>query len=157
MQGRGVLSADGRHLRFELDEDLQAGHSYYLDVTYNTYLYDLAGNRINGTSRSFTVGDSDDTDAPVVDVLSLTEGAVDIAVNSRLTFRTDEPLSDSCLDNVVLSAGGVPVDISIGIAADRRTLTLTPAENLAASTAYSLSLTGLCDYCLLYTSPSPRD
>ncbi|MBK6736707.1 MAG: Ig-like domain-containing protein [Haliea sp.] len=54
MRGSGTVSADGQRLRFVRDEALQAGHSYTLYVTYNTYLYDLAGNRINGTSRGFT-------------------------------------------------------------------------------------------------------
>ena len=144
--GEGVLAADGRHLRFVSEEALQAGHSYRLYVTYNTYLYDLAGNRINGTSRTFTAGDAQDTTEPVVTNTSLPNGATDVAVNSRLIFSTDEQLSDSCLDRVLLMSGGVPVDASVALASDRRTITVTPAANLSSSADYSLMLDGLCDY-----------
>ncbi|MCB1689856.1 MAG: Ig-like domain-containing protein [Halioglobus sp.] len=146
MQGRGVLSADGRHLRFARDEALQPGHSYTLYVTYNTYLFDLAGNRINSTSRNFTVGNAQDTTAPAVTTTSFADGTVDVAVNSRLVFSANEPLSDSCLDRVSLLSGGVPVDASVALGSDRRTITVTPAANLSTSTEYSLSLDGLCDY-----------
>ncbi|MBK6511042.1 MAG: hypothetical protein IPG06_17450 [Haliea sp.] len=50
MRGSGTVSADGQRLRFVRDEALQAGHSYTLYVTYNTYLYDLAG--IGSTARA---------------------------------------------------------------------------------------------------------
>ncbi|MBR9911255.1 MAG: hypothetical protein GYB33_12980 [Gammaproteobacteria bacterium] len=146
IQGQGVLAADGRHLRFELEEALSAGHTYRLYVTYNVNLFDLAGNIINGNSRQFSVVDVTDNSAPQVELTSIADGAVDMAVNSRVLFRVDEPLSDSCLNDIVLTSGGVTVDISIALANDRRTLTVDPVTDLATSTAYSLELNGLCDY-----------
>ncbi|MBK6736725.1 MAG: Ig-like domain-containing protein [Haliea sp.] len=128
------------------DEALQAGHSHTLYVTYNTYLYDLAGNRINGTSRGFTASGVEDTTIPVVTDTSLPDGSIDVAVNSRFVFSTDEALSDSCLDRVSLLSGGVPVAASVALGADRRTITVTPDVALSTGADYSLSLDGLCDY-----------
>ncbi|MBK6736703.1 MAG: hypothetical protein IPG64_01845 [Haliea sp.] len=84
-------------------------------MTYNTYLYDLAGNRINGTSRGFTTSGVEDTTTPVVTDTSLPDGSIDVAVNSRFVFSTDEALSDSCLDRVSLLSGGVPVAASVAL------------------------------------------
>jgi len=146
IEGQGVLDDTGKRLRFVPAEPLQAGHSYRLYVTYNVYLLDLAGNRINGTSRPFTVGAVDDLAAPVVDQSSFADGATDIAVNSKTMFRVNEPLSDACLSGIVLETGGIAAPRSISLSSDRRTVTVTPSGNLAASTLYSLSLDGVCDY-----------
>jgi hypothetical protein len=82
----------------------------------------------------------------VVTDTSLPDGSIDVAVNSRFVFSTDEALSDSCLDRVSLLSGGVPVAASVALGADRRTITVTPDVALSTGAAYSLSLDGLCDY-----------
>ncbi|MBR9911261.1 MAG: hypothetical protein GYB33_13010 [Gammaproteobacteria bacterium] len=146
IRGRGVLSADRRHLRFERDEPLQWGHTYRLFVTYNTYLFDLAGNRINGTNQRIYVSNVEDSVAPAVEQTSLADGATGLPVNSNFLFRVDEPLSDRCLDKVVLSSGEVSVAVAISLASDRRTVTVNPVDNLDTGTEYTLALEGLCDY-----------
>jgi uncharacterized lipoprotein YbaY len=146
MRGRGVLAADGQQLRFEPLEALQAGHDYTLYVTYNTYLFDLAGNRINGTSRRFYVSFEEDGSAPEVAVSSIVDGTVGLPVNGSLLFRFSEPVGANCLAGIALSDGVSPVAASLSLSADQRTLTVDPTVDLAANSAYTLSLSGVCDY-----------
>ena len=147
LAGEGVLSADGRHLAFARSEVLQAGHSYTLYVTYNTYLYDLAGNLINGTSRRFTVSDQVDVDEPTLVGTSLADGTTEVAVNSDLTILLSEPIgASSCLDAIRLTDGIDSVEISLSDTNDQRGLVISPLADLAANTEYTLFIDGLCDY-----------
>ena len=147
VEGGSVLRADGRVLRFVPEADLEPDHLYYLSVGYSPYLQDLAGNRIaQNNQRYFYTGGFTDTAEPTVSLTSITDGSVDVAVNSRVVVVLDERVGDACQPEAVLSSSAGDVALTIAVASDRQTLTLTSPVVLATSTTYSLALSNLCDY-----------
>ncbi|WDE04115.1 Ig-like domain-containing protein [Thalassomonas viridans] len=164
ISGQRQLSEDGRRIIFT-PETLEAGHRYYVYVSYGTPLKDFAGNNIGWyNSFYFTTSDQADNSAPVVRVANIGEGLLEVPVNAPLRLLFDEPLVPHCLsdETVVLSGGTGTVAGVLALSSDRKTLTFTPDEHLAAGTAYSLSIQGLCDlagntledYSLNFTSDS---
>jgi hypothetical protein len=146
MRGRGVLSADGRHLRFARDEALQAGHSYTLYVTYNTYLYDLAGNRVNGTSRGFTTSGVEDATAPVVRAVSVADGLSGVPTNVKLNVRFSEAVNVASITDFNLRDAlnnVVPTSLTFSSAVDLLTLNLS--GSLSPSSSYRLDIVGIDD------------
>ena len=143
--GHAELGADGRTLRFVPDEALQGGHRYRLYVSYSSRIYDLAGNYFSSTYRYFNATFNEDSEAPSVALTSLDSSTEGVPVNSKLTFIMDEPVSATCIDNLVLSDGVNSVDVTTSLASDQRTVTITPVSDLVISTEYTLSLNGLCD------------
>jgi large repetitive protein len=144
--GRRVLDTDGRTVRFIPTEQLEPYRSYRYYVGSVPNILDLAGNRMQSGSRSFNTGNSADPDAPSVSVVSIGDGAVDLAVNSLLVITLDEPLGEICSPEALLSSSVGDVAAAVSLSGDRQTLTLTPAESLATSATYTLSLSGLCDF-----------
>jgi hypothetical protein len=65
--------------------------------------------------------------------------------NAPVQVRFDEPIQATSLDAVRLLANGSPIAVALALADGNRTLTLTPAALLAASTSYPVSLGGVRD------------
>ena len=143
--GTRSVSADGRTISLVPNAPLAVGRNYSLFG--NNGMQDLAGNILIGPNVSFVTGVSADTVAPVVSAISLVDGVVDVPVNAPVVIALDEPVSDQCVDDgtVVLTAGGVPVTGGTSLSTDHRTLTFTPTDSLAVSTAHAVDVTGLCD------------
>ena len=149
LAGSWLLSTDGLTLEFSPDEALNESTRHYLYVGYSPYLTDLAGNLIaQNNYRYFTTGTEEDDAAPSVEKTNIADGNTTMPVNGQVVMVMDKPLSDACLytENVVLKTGGTNVDISVTLAADRKTLTISGQENFEVSTQYDLSILTLCDY-----------
>jgi hypothetical protein len=146
MAGVPSLSPDGTAVRFTPSATLAANTTYYLYITYSTYVEDLAGNRIS-TSWTFTTGTASDSTAPVVQLQSIADGATAIPVNGRFVLQFDAPLADQCVSSqtVQVTSGGTPVTGTLTLSSNRTTLIFTPQAALAANTAYTLRLQGVCD------------
>ncbi|MCP4993628.1 MAG: hypothetical protein GY934_07570, partial [Gammaproteobacteria bacterium] len=145
--GNWALSSGDRVLTFTPDALLEADHRYDLNVGYHPYLKDLAGNYITqNTQRYFYTGGSVDEAAPVLVQSSIEEGSTVVPVNGRIVLTLNEPIGDACSPIVEVQSAGVPVESALSITTDRRTLTITPDQNLSASTEYTVSVTNLCDY-----------
>jgi len=144
--GTPSVSADGKTVRFTPAAALTANRLYYFYTTYNTYVEDLAGNRYSSSS-SFTTGSATHTSAPQVLLRSVADGATDIPVNGRLVFQFDTALADRCVTTQTLrvSNGSTPVAGTLSLSGDRTQLTFTPQDPLSVSTAYTVTLDGLCD------------
>jgi hypothetical protein len=146
MRGRGTVSSDGRRVRFTRDEALQAGHSYTLYVTYNTYLYDLAGNRINGSNRGFTTSGVEDATAPVVSAVSVADGLSGVPTNVKLNVRFSEAVNVASITDFNLRDAlnnVVPTSLTFSSAVDLLTLNLSGP--LSPSSSYRLDIAGVAD------------
>ncbi|WDE13108.1 Ig-like domain-containing protein [Thalassomonas haliotis] len=161
------LTQDGRRITFTPDA-LEAGHKYYVYISYGTALKDYAGNNIGWyNSFYFTTSDRLDNAAPALRVANISEGQLEVPVNAPLRLVFDEPLALHCVNNtsVSLSDNAGNVAGSVALSSDRKTVTFTPDEYLAAGTDYSLNIQGLCDlagnsldgYQLNFTSNSQGD
>ncbi len=147
--GSWSLSSDGLCLTFAPDDLLAASNRHYLYVGYSPYFTDLAGNRIaQNHYRYFDTGTAADETAPVASLASIAADATDIPVNTRAVVTFDEPLSDSCVisSNLMLETAGEAVSSAVSMSNNRRTLVLTPSQNLAVSTVYDFGADTLCDY-----------
>lgn len=146
--GQISLGADGRTLRFMPNEPLGGSRQHYIYASWNAYIYDWAGNAVNGSYRYFTTGDAADAAAPTVAQTSFPDGTVDVPVNGRIVVALSEPVGDQCPlgAGVSLSDGTGDVSVSVSLANDRRTITVTPSTAMQTSTDYTLTLSGLCDY-----------
>ncbi len=143
-----LVSADGQTLTLVLGEALQPFHRYEWYVSWNARLTDLAGNQISNQWLRFDVGGGDDSVAPVVATTNIPDGSTVAPVNGRIVVQLDEPLGGQCdvASGLSLTDGGVPVAFTTTVSANRLTVTVTPTDPLAASTAYVLSATNLCDF-----------
>ncbi|MEK7422229.1 MAG: Ig-like domain-containing protein, partial [Actinomycetota bacterium] len=109
-------------------------------------LADLAGKRYS-TYSTFTTAAAADASAPQLLLRSVADGATGVPVNGRLVFQFDTALADRCVNTqtVRVSANGTPVAGTVALSTDRTLLTFTPQSPLSVSTAYSVTLDGLCD------------
>ena len=141
------LSADGMTLTLIPDGLLVANRLYYWYVGYSPYLYDLANNFIAlNNFSSFTTGAQTDDAAPLLLNTNIINGALEVPVNARVVLSLNEPLGSNCLTQLLITDGVDDVAFASALSSDRRTLTLTPTEAMAANTSYQVEFTGLCDY-----------
>jgi hypothetical protein len=138
-----VVAADGMSAVWS--GPLQASTTYR--VTWNgNGITDLAGNGINGGTIFFTTGQGADTSAPVVVGTAPGNGATGVAVNARVGVQFNEALEVVGLGQpVVVTGGGTTVSGSVSVSGDRTTVYFTPAGLLAASTVYTVTVSGVKD------------
>lgn len=142
-----TLDAERMTLNLVPNEQLEANRLYYWYNGYNSFIYDLAGNRVAQNSFStFTTSAVVDSSAPAVVSTNILEGLTGVPVNARIVLTLDEQLSTHCLDAIQISDGSTSVDYSRTLSSNRRTLTLSPTNVLATNTQYTVSFNGLCDY-----------
>ncbi|WP_016957425.1 Ig-like domain-containing protein [Catenovulum agarivorans] len=147
--GQRILSEDGRRLTFVPNQPLRENHLFYLYVGYSPYLQDLAGNLIaQNNYHYFYTGRDLDNETLAVSASNLGMDNDQAPLNSRVVLYMDQIISDSCpiADAVQLVTGEEQIAVDTALANDRRTITITPQENLTALTEYTLTLDGLCDY-----------
>ena len=146
-----TLSEDRQAISLTPDEPLKAGnYRYRVYVNYcNAGLVDYSGNNLgNCTYADFYTADGTDVSAPAVVSSSVSNGMVDLAINTQFKFNFDEPLSIDCLADatISLSDGVNTYGVDASLTNNRKTLLLAPSENLTASADYNLIVDGLCDY-----------
>ncbi|WP_143870908.1 Ig-like domain-containing protein [Catenovulum sediminis] len=147
--GQRILSDDGMRLTFVPDQALRENHRFYLYVGYSPYLQDYAGNLIaQNNYHYFNTGRAQDNEALSVVATSLGADNTDVPLNAQIVIQLDQTISDVCpLANAVsLMSGESSLEVTAQLANDRRTVTITPLENLTAQTEYALAVSGLCDY-----------
>jgi uncharacterized protein YkwD len=90
----------------------------------------------------FTVVPPADTTAPGIEAQSPQPGAVDVATNTQVWVRFNEPLDSDLLpdSSLQLMQSGNPVSGSLGYDSDTHTLTFTPDAALEATTLYTVAL-----------------
>ncbi len=90
----------------------------------------------------FTVVPLADTSAPGMEAQSPQPGAVDVATNTQVWIRFDEPLDPDQLpdSSLQLMLSGNPISGSLGYDTDTHTLTFTPDAALEADTQYTVVL-----------------
>ncbi|WP_198556715.1 Ig-like domain-containing protein, partial [Paraglaciecola sp. MB-3u-78] len=126
---------------------LLANRRYYWYVGYSPYLYDMANNFIALNSFiQFVTGEQTDDVAPLLVNTNILNNALEVPVNARVVLTLNEPLGSNCLTQLLITDGVDDVAFASVLSSDRRTLTLTPSESLAANTSYQVEFTGLCDY-----------
>jgi hypothetical protein len=141
------VSADGKTLGLTPDALLEASRVYYWYVGYSPYLYDLANNFIAlNQFSSFTTGVQVDNTPPVLLSSNIVEGETNIPVNPDIILTLNEPLGNLCYLEVNLTDGLSDIVTLISLSTDRKILTVQPSYNLDTNTAYTVELTGLCDY-----------
>lgn len=148
VKGSVELSNNNQTLTFVADDLLREQHQHYLYVGYSPYLTDLAGNLVaQNNYHYFYTGSDTDEAAPEVLNMSMTEGMTGVPVNAQFVITLDSPLSSSCdfAGNVTLTTGDTEVEITASLSSDRTTLTLS-TSGLEASTTYTLTFGGWCDY-----------
>jgi len=147
VSGDWSLSENDQRLSFVPDTALEAKRSYTLYWSYNAFLTDLAGNRVGAYHfTSFTTGDVSLSSPLNIDP-NFVDGSLDIPVNPRLILHSDTPFSRICIDDATASfvEGLNTTSVNISLT-DANTLTLSIPDILAASTTYTLTLSGACDY-----------
>ena len=147
--GQWQISADNLTLTFTPDEPLRENARHYLYVGYSPYLTDLAANVVAFNSyRYFTTSASEDNSAPVVTSSNFIDGNEDIPINGHIVLTYDEELADTCLlqDSVTASSDSGAHELEVSLESDRRTIVITSASTFDASSNYTISIDGLCDY-----------
>jgi len=137
------LSADGRTLSFVPTVPWPMGQR--IDVSVHSNIQDYAGNRMLNSSMSFTVAFSGDSTAPQVAAVSPVDGLTAVPTNANVVIDFDEPVQTTSIDAVSLTAGGTAVSIIRTLGNGNRRLTLRPANQLAALTEHTLTITGIAD------------
>lgn len=148
LPGSRSIDATGKILTFTPDAPLLPNRRHYLYVGYGIGLSDMSGNNIFATNRYFTTGVSSDVLAPTVSAINIANDSTAMPINGRVQFSTSDPLSDTCPYWTGISAtdAGGNVPISVALASDRSTLTVTKNGGWDTSTSYELNIDSLCDY-----------
>ena len=94
---------------------------------------------------SFTTDFSVSTQGPQVVGVSPRDGLQQVPINAIVTVQFSEPVNGESLGQVTLSADGVTVSTQSSLSNGNQMLTLVPAAALAASTPYTLTVTGVTD------------
>jgi hypothetical protein len=90
-------------------------------------------------------GGAPDTTAPTVTARTPASGATGVATTITATATFSEPVQASTVAMVLRNAGGTTVPASVGYNAAARAATLTPTAALAASTTYTVTVSGAAD------------
>ncbi len=109
---------------------------------------DVAGNKITVAAATFTTGTAaDDTTPPEVTGISPPDGATAMPVNTRVVISFSEAVDSLSINTatVQLQNSGAPNAASLSLTNGNKTLTITPAYDLAVSTDYTLVLDGVRD------------
>jgi len=144
LQGTYNISADGRTVSFLPNTPLAVGRGHTVFLSFQG-IQDLAGNLLTNGTFGFTTSFAADTVGPQVLGVSPGNGLTQVPINAQLMIVFDEPIQVQSIDQVTLKAGAVTVPVTRTFSNSNRTLTLTPTVPLAASTLYSLNITGVKD------------
>ena len=125
---------------------LQPNTFYQVQITSG--VRDAAGNALVPFTSGFTTGAGADTVAPTATVANVTpvNGATNVPQTTAVTVLVSEAVNAITVngESVRLVGNGISgtVFASLGLSADRRTLTVTPTAPLLANTGYFIQLWG---------------
>ena len=147
--GSYSLSADSRTAYFVPAVQLATGRTY--SVYFGNYgMTDLAGNAVTAccgylNNFSFTTGFSTSTQGPSVLGVSPANGLKQVPINAQIAVQFSEPVNAQSLGAITLTAGANAIPVQATLSSGNQLLTLLPLPGLAASTAYTLTVTGVTD------------
>jgi hypothetical protein len=146
MAGTISMSTDLRVATFVPSAPYPAGVSMAVYISYFAQIQDLAGNALPAQVFGFTTGFASDTVAPTVVVVSPSNGLTGVPTNVTVMVDFSEPVDGVGLaGQIVLKAGTTPVASSLALSNANQRVTLTPQAPLLASTAHTLTITGVKD------------
>ncbi len=128
-------------------KDLAAGTSYYINMAAGTFK-DSSGNSYAGLSGStaynFSTVTVADTTAPALTLLAPADNLTTVAVGANLVFTFSEAIKAGS-GNITIYSSGVPVQTiavtdAAQVAISGSTMTVNPARDLAAGTAYYVNV-----------------
>ena len=105
---------------------------------------DAAGNVMDPVSWAFTT-ETPDTTAPTVTGRTPAAGATGVSVGTTVTATFSEAVQQATIALELRAPGGAVVPAGTAWNATTRTITLTPSAALAASTTYTVELSGTRD------------
>jgi len=135
-------SADQTTIFFVPATASSAGTTYYLS-SYN--LTDLAGNSQQNFCIGFSTGAGSETTGPVVQQVSPPSGFTGVPINAPVQILFNEAISSASLVGVTLSQGGSVIPTTLSLFDGNKGIQLLPQVPLAASTVYTINITGVED------------
>jgi len=135
------LSEDGKVLTITPAEPLAYSTNYTLTIGAGA-VADLAGNLLAAEyTLSFTTAEEPDTTAPTVEETDPADEATDVPVDQVITITFSEAVTVEDESLITLEdAEGNSVNFTYELSEDGKVLTITPAEPLAYSTNYTLTI-----------------
>ncbi|WP_347986704.1 Ig-like domain-containing protein [Methylomonas sp. AM2-LC] len=141
------LSSDGKTVTLTPATPLNANYRYYVYISNWAYLYDLAGNSVPASNWYFQTSFVSNLLPPVISGSNIQDGASGLALNTRLRFVLDEPVTNASVNgSVILQLNGVTVAGTASLGSDNQTITYIPTSQLVANGNYTLVVSGLIDY-----------
>ncbi len=140
-----VPSADRKSVTIQPTSPLSASTEYCFQVNG---VYDLVGNPVYSTPCFYT-GLGTDTTSPVITQMDPPNGAT-AAINVTLQFYASKQINQLTFNaatavQLKTTTGNTPVAGTATLASDLQTITFKPAANLAASTSYTVTVSGFSD------------
>ena len=135
---------------------LQPNTYYYFQVAGANY-YDLAGNYMYGVTSYFYTCSAAVTSLPAVASISPPNGASGTPINTQVVAVMSALINAETVgpNAITVTAGNATVAGAVTLSnTDYRTLTFVPASNLAASTTYTVTVSGFQDQDGNAVSPS---
>ena len=139
------VSSDGLTATFTPSVTLSAFTIYQVEAT--TGITDPEGHPLALFQSRFTTGATTAGSAPTVQMISPPNGATGVPANPRIDVTVSTALDPATVSNSVIavSTGGNPVAGTVTLGNGGMTVTWLPTTLLAASTNYSLTLSGVTD------------
>lgn len=113
------------------------------EITISGAVQDLSGQAASGYTRTFNAGIGVDATAPVVEMVSPPDKAVDVPLNPDFRARFDEPINPLTVsgDSILATDGsGAVVPCAISFSNDGRDVRIVPHSLLAANQVYGLTI-----------------
>jgi hypothetical protein len=121
---------------------LTASHEFEMCSYYMT---DLSGNAQNNYCVSFYTGTGTETTGPSVTQVSPPSGQTSVPINAPVDILFSEPISAASTGGVTLKQGGSVIPTTTSLYDGDQGIQLVPLVPLAASTAYTINVTGVLD------------
>jgi hypothetical protein len=121
---------------------LTASHQFQMCSYYMT---DLSGNAQNDFCENFYTGTGTETTGPVVQLVSPPSGATSVPINAPVDVLFNEPISGASTGGVTLKQGSTVVPTTTSLYDGDQGIQLLPLVPLAASTTYTINVTGVLD------------
>lgn len=154
--GTVTFEQNNRVVRWKPANLIQFAPNTPHSVSVSTGVTDLAGIPMTaGFSSSFTTGAGTDTTIPTVISSNPVNNATGISRVTTISVTMSEPINPATavLGSTLLLSGpgatgigfSISIPSSLSVSADRRTLTVVPAQPLFGNQTYSLSVSGVED------------
>jgi len=138
------VSADSRRLTLTPSADLPVNRRLYYTLRY---IKDQANNQSTYYNWYFDSAAAADSGTPAVAQVSVADGSTGIPSDANLAVLMDEPINAVCMGRATISLtdGVDPITLNRTLSLTNRML-LVPDTPLKANTAYTLNISGLCNY-----------